>query len=125
MTSAFGSATAAPKAIPPAPGIAVVNNCGNSLLTATGVTGTMLWSTNETTSAITVTTAGTYTVTQTVNLMRQHTWNYHCVPATFFKCTGAGGKCCKQLRQLATDSNGRYPVQHSYGALERQHQVLR
>ena len=35
-------------------------------MTATG-TGTLLWSTGATTSSITVTTAGTYTVTRTVN----------------------------------------------------------
>ena len=54
--------------IPAAPFISVANNCGNSVLTATGAPGaTFLWSTGATTSSITVTTAGTYTVTQTVN----------------------------------------------------------
>ena len=66
--SPFASATAAPKAIPSAPNVAVANNCGNSVLTATGAPGaTFLWSTGASTSSITVTTAGTYTVTQTVN----------------------------------------------------------
>ena len=43
------------------------NNCGHSVLTASGFTGTLLWSTGETTESITVTTGGPYTVTQTVN----------------------------------------------------------
>ena len=45
----------------------VVNNCGNSVLTAGSFTGSLFWSNGATTSSITVTTAGTYTVTQTVN----------------------------------------------------------
>ncbi len=49
----------------PAPSITDADNCGNSMLTATGFTGTLLWSTGETTSSITVTIAGTYSVTQT------------------------------------------------------------
>ncbi len=53
-------------AIPSAPTVSVTNNCGNSVLTATG-TGSLLWNTGATTSSITVTTAGTYTVTRTVN----------------------------------------------------------
>jgi hypothetical protein len=53
-------------AVPSAPTVSVTNNCGNSVLTATG-TGSLLWSTGATTSSITVTTAGTYTVTRTVN----------------------------------------------------------
>jgi hypothetical protein len=51
---------------PTAPGINVQNNCGNSTLTATGYSGTLLWSTGETTASITVTSGGIYTVTQTV-----------------------------------------------------------
>ena len=52
---------------PTAPSVAVANNCGHSVLTASGFTGALLWSTGETTESITVTTGGTYTVTQTVN----------------------------------------------------------
>ena len=66
-TSPAGSGVAAPKVIPSAPVVLVANNCGNSTLTASGYTGTLLWSTGETTAAITVTIAGTYTVNQTVN----------------------------------------------------------
>jgi hypothetical protein len=65
-SSVAGSGTASPKAIPSAPVVSVVNNCGNSVL-STGAAGSLLWSTGETSSSITVTTAGTYSVTQTVN----------------------------------------------------------
>ncbi len=54
-------------AIPSAPGISVVNNCGNSVLTATGTIGNLLWSTGASTPSITVTASGTYSVTQTLN----------------------------------------------------------
>lgn len=63
--SASGSGIAAPIAIPSAPTVTVVNNCGNSVLTATG--SNLLWSNGATTSSITVTSAGTYTVTRTVS----------------------------------------------------------
>jgi hypothetical protein len=44
----------------------VVNNCdGTSTLTASEYTGTLLWSTGESTASITVQTAATYTVTTT------------------------------------------------------------
>lgn len=66
-TSSAGSGTAAPKTTPVAPGVSVVDNCGTSTLTATGFTGTLLWSTSATTVSITVNTSGTYTVTQTMN----------------------------------------------------------
>jgi hypothetical protein len=62
-TSLQGSGVAAPKTTP-TPVVNVVNNCdGTSTLTATA-TGTLLWSTGESTaSSITVQTAATYTVT--------------------------------------------------------------
>ncbi|XOV67311.1 MAG: reprolysin-like metallopeptidase [Fluviicola sp.] len=63
-TSSNGSGTANPTPIPAAPTVTVVDNCGSSTLTATG--SNLLWSTGETTSSITVTTGGVYTVTQTV-----------------------------------------------------------
>lgn len=67
-TSAPGSGVASPKTTPSAPGVTVVNHCdGTSTLTATGFTGTLLWSTSETTTSIVVSSAGTYTVTQTVS----------------------------------------------------------
>ena len=68
-TSAVNSnpATLTVNAIPAAPGVTVVNNCGSSTLTATSFTGSLLWSNGATSTSITVTTAGTYTVTQTVN----------------------------------------------------------
>jgi hypothetical protein len=43
----------------------VTNNCGNSVLT-TSATGILLWSTGESSGSITVTTAGNYSVSQTV-----------------------------------------------------------
>ena len=54
-------------AIPPAPGVSVANNCGNSVLTAIGTIGSLLWSNGASTPSITVTAPGTYTLTQTVN----------------------------------------------------------
>ena len=62
-----GNGIATPKPIPSAPLITVADNCGSSTLTASGFAGSLLWSTGETTASITVATAGTYTVTQTVN----------------------------------------------------------
>jgi hypothetical protein len=51
----------------PPPTVSAQNNCdGTSVLTATNYTGTLLWSTGETTASITVNTAGNYTVTQTL-----------------------------------------------------------
>jgi hypothetical protein len=51
----------------PAPGISVVNNGnGTFTLTATSFSGSLLWSTGATTASILVSTAGTYSVTQTV-----------------------------------------------------------
>ena len=67
-TSAPGSGTAAPlSSAVPAPTVSVTNNCGNSVLTATGTTGALLWSNGATTASITVTTAATFSVTQTIN----------------------------------------------------------
>ena len=66
-TSSPGSGTAAPITIPTAPTVSIANNCGSSTLTATGYTGTLLWSTSETTPSISTTSAGTFTVTQTEN----------------------------------------------------------
>jgi hypothetical protein len=61
-----GSGVAAPKTTPTAPVVNVVNNCdGTSTLTASEYTGTLLWSTGESTASITVQTAATYTVTTT------------------------------------------------------------
>ncbi len=51
---------------PSAPTIAIENNCGETVLTATNYTGTLKWSTGETSKSIIVTDAGTYSVTQTV-----------------------------------------------------------
>src|SRR4029079_11997970 len=66
-TSPSGSGVAAPQEIPSAPIVSVADNCGTSTLTANSYTGSLLWSNGATTLSITVTTAGTYSVTQTVN----------------------------------------------------------
>src|SRR4030095_11389251 len=68
-TSAAGSGVASPGNPPNAPTVTVTDNCtGTSTLTASNFTGALLWSTGETTPSITVTTAGTYTVTQSVGV---------------------------------------------------------
>ncbi|WP_149240207.1 Ig-like domain repeat protein [Dyadobacter sp. 32] len=60
--------TAAPKTAPAPPTISVVDNCnGTSTLTASDYTGTLMWSTTETTPGITVSAAGSYSVTQTID----------------------------------------------------------
>ncbi|HEV7379463.1 MAG TPA: Ig-like domain repeat protein, partial [Dyadobacter sp.] len=63
-----GSTSVVINPIPIAPSVAVNDNCDEtSTLTASDYTGTLLWSNSETTPAITVTAAGSYSVTQTVN----------------------------------------------------------
>ena len=53
---------------PPAtPSVNVVNNCNGTSTLSTTASGTLLWNTAATASPITVSSAGTYTVTQTVN----------------------------------------------------------
>ena len=66
-TGPSASATAAPKSVPSAPSVSVIDNCGSSLLTASGAGTTFTWSVGAPANPITVTLAGTYTVTQTVN----------------------------------------------------------
>ncbi len=65
--STTNTVTCAPNAPPPPLTVTVVNNCGNSVLTASSSGGSLLWSNGATTSSITVTTPGTYSVTQTLN----------------------------------------------------------
>ena len=67
MYQFWGSGIAVPNTVLPSPIVTVIDDCGNSVLTAYDFTGSLLWSTGETTASITVTSAGTYTVTQTVN----------------------------------------------------------
>ncbi|MBJ6117908.1 HYR domain-containing protein [Pontibacter sp. BT310] len=66
-TSAPGSGIAAPKTAPSAPAVTVVDNCDGTSTLSTNATGALLWSTGAATSSITVTQAGAYTVTTTVN----------------------------------------------------------
>lgn len=53
--------------IPPAPSILTVDTCGSSRLTASAYSGALLWSTGQTVNPITVNSAGSYTLTQTLN----------------------------------------------------------
>jgi gliding motility-associated-like protein len=66
-TSLPGSGTAAPKTIPAAPIVTVVDNCGGTSTLSTDAAGVLLWSTAETTSSITVSVAGIYTVTTSID----------------------------------------------------------
>jgi hypothetical protein len=65
-STSSNSVTANPNVIPNAPVLSVINNCGSSTITATGVTGTLTWSDGGSGNPRTVS-AGTYTVTQTSN----------------------------------------------------------
>ena len=62
LTCASIALTTAP--VPSAPVASVLDDCGNSVLSASGAG--LVWSTGETTSSITVSTAGMYTVSQTI-----------------------------------------------------------
>ena len=62
-----GSGTAAPKTEPAAPFVTVIDNCDGTSTLSTLAEGTLLWNTTETSPSITVTAAGIYTVTVTVN----------------------------------------------------------
>ncbi len=64
--AASNQVTASPLSVPSAPTLQVVNNCGNSTITASNYTGTLSWSDGGSGNPRTVT-AGSYTVTQTVN----------------------------------------------------------
>ena len=61
-----------------APTVTVVDNCGSSTLTAGSFTGSLLWSNGATTPSINVTSAGTYTVTQTVSGMYKPARKWNC-----------------------------------------------
>ena len=66
ISAASNSVTPAPLSVPSAPTLAVVNNCGNSTLTATNVTGTLTWSDAGTGNPRTVTSTSAVTVQQIV-----------------------------------------------------------
>ncbi|MEN9999920.1 MAG: hypothetical protein RI922_2910 [Bacteroidota bacterium] len=65
-TSAASSIAITVNAIPSTPTTSVVDNCGSSDLSV-NATGTINWSTGQSSTSINVTTAGTYTVSQTIN----------------------------------------------------------
>ncbi|PHN96189.1 hypothetical protein CSC81_15585, partial [Tenacibaculum discolor] len=52
-TSAAGTGTAAPKTTPSAPVVTVVDNCDGTSTLSTTASGTLLWSTGESTASIT------------------------------------------------------------------------
>ena len=52
---------------PPAPIVSVADNCGYSVLTASGYTGSLYWSNVTTLPSFTVQLPGTFSVTQTIN----------------------------------------------------------
>ena len=64
-TSNILNASLTDPSAPDAPAISVVDGCGSSVVSASG--SGLVWSTGETTSSITVSSAGTYSVTQTVS----------------------------------------------------------
>ncbi len=66
-TSDEGSGDANPKLKPATPQVTVTDYCNGTSKLCTDATGNLLWSTTETTSCITVSSAGTYKVTTTVN----------------------------------------------------------
>ncbi len=67
-SAASASVTASPKNIPAVPVVNVVDNCdGTSVLTASNYTGSLLWSNGASAGTITVTTAGSYSVSQNIN----------------------------------------------------------
>lgn len=63
-TSVQSSVTANPLVVPAAPVVSALDGCGSTVLTASG--SNLLWSTGETTSTITVTSSGSYSVSQTI-----------------------------------------------------------
>jgi len=86
-SSPAGTGTATPVVVP-APSVTVADSIGYSILTAGGYTGNLLWSTGASTVSITVTTAGTYSVTQTVNGCVSAAGSGTATPLTGFKVSG-------------------------------------
>ncbi len=66
VSSNSNSVTANPIPVPSAPTLSVVDNCGNSTITASGVSGTLTWSDAGSGNPRTVV-SGSYMVTQTVS----------------------------------------------------------
>ena len=65
-----------------APVVTVQDNCGNSVLSVGSINGSFLWSNGATTSSITVTSGGNYTVVETVNGCISATGNGTATPKT-------------------------------------------
>lgn len=84
--------------VPATPTVGVVNNCdGTSTLTASGYTGTLLWSTGATTATITVSAAGTYTVTQTITGCESAAGSGVAAPKSTSSSTTNVTRCSNQL----------------------------
>jgi hypothetical protein len=62
-TSSSSNVIAAPIQAPAIPGVTAIDGCGSTVLT-TDATGSILWSTGETTTSIVVLNPGNYTITQ-------------------------------------------------------------
>jgi hypothetical protein len=65
-TSAASNQNIVVNPIPSTPIVSIIDGCGSSTLTS-DATGTIVWSTLETSASISVLTSGTYTVVQTIN----------------------------------------------------------
>ncbi|UGS20584.1 YDG domain-containing protein [Flavobacterium cyclinae] len=66
--------------LPVTPQITVTQNCDGTVTLSTDATGTLLWSTNDTSSSITISTAGTYTVSQTIDGLTSNLGTVDVVP---------------------------------------------
>jgi hypothetical protein len=99
-TSAAGSATAAPKAMPATPVVTVVDNCGTSTLSVSNAAGTLAWSNGSTATSITVSNSATYTVTQTAEWLRKRSR----IRRIGSESNTIGSNCnsCRQLRNINT-----------------------
>ncbi len=67
LSSVSDTVNVSVKTKPASPTILIEDDCGKSVLTANNNEGSLLWSTNETTTSITVNNGGQYTVIQTVD----------------------------------------------------------
>ena len=115
---ASNSVTTAPLPVPATPVLTVVNNCGNSIITASGVTGTLTWSDGGTGNPRTVTTAGTFTVTQsnascTSLLSNAVTTAPNAIPATPAASVTAQPTCASQTGTVEITSPTGANVEYS------------
>ncbi|MES2332153.1 MAG: LamG-like jellyroll fold domain-containing protein [Bacteroidota bacterium] len=108
-TSAAGSGVASPKTTPATPVVTVVDNCNGTSTLSTTAVGGLLWSTNESTSTITVHSANTYTVTQTINGCTSAAGSGVAAPKTNPIVAAIGGTtsvCAASATQLVNNTTG-------------------